>query len=437
MRTVLRNMFAAATNVRNYRLFIIGQAISQIGGWIQIVAQGWLVLKITGSPGALGTVAAVQTLPVLLFSPYAGVIVDRVDKRKLLIWVQVGCATMSTILGTLVLTDVVRLWQVYLLAGCVGMIRCFDNPARQSFVHEIVSGKYLHNAVTLNSIVLNTARVVGPSIAGTTIVLGGLGICFLLNAASFLAVVVALLVMRTAELDRSVPARRAKLIEGLNYVRRTPALAVPLAMTGIVGCLAFEWPVVLPVVAERVLHGDARTYGFLTAAMGIGAIVGGLGVSAMARTGMRMLVVSSSALGVTVLVASVAPNLVTMLVCMAAVGAATISMTATSNSTLQLTAAPQMRGRVMALWAVGMMGSTAIGAPIVGFAMEHFGARSGLVIGGVSCLGAAALGAVAVFRNWTGSPADALPDDAGLPADAPDAALPVDAATGADSKIPA
>ncbi|BCB77907.1 MFS transporter [Phytohabitans flavus] len=325
-------------------------------------------------------------------------IADRVDKRKLLIWVQLGSALLAAVLGVLVLTDVVRLWHVYVLAFGVGLLRCLDFPARQSFVHEIVSHKHLHNAVTLNSVLLNAARVIGPSIAGATIVLGGIGLCFLLNAVSFLAVVASLAVMNVAALTRSAPSERARLVDGFAYVRRTPALAVPLVMTGIIGCLAYEFPVVLPVVAERVLHGDARTYGFLTAAMGAGAILGGLLVSAAGRTGMRMLVWSSLALGGTMLLAAVAPNLATMMVALAAVGAATIATTATSNSTLQLGSAPQMRGRVMALWSTAMMGSTAIGAPVVGTAMEHLGARVGLVIGGVSCLVAALLGMVSRYQ---------------------------------------
>lgn len=280
-----RQAFSSLANP-NYRRYTRGQAISLAGTWMQMIAQSWLVLELTGSATALGTVIALQTLPTLLLGPYAGVIADRMDKRRLMIGLQAAMGVLALALGLLTITGVVTLWQVYVLALLLGIDNCFENPARQSFVLEMVGPDDLRNAVSLNSVMVNVARVVGPAIAGIVISLGGIGLCFLLNAASFVAVIVSLVRLDTAALLPSIPAPRApgQLREGFAYVRSTPALAVPLLMMALVGCLAYEFQVVLPVLAQQTFAGDARTYGFLTAAMGLGAVVGGLYVAAWGRT---------------------------------------------------------------------------------------------------------------------------------------------------------
>ena len=285
-----------------------------------------------------------------------------------------------------------------MLALLLGIDNCFENPARQSFVLEMVGPDDLRNAVSLNSVMVNVARVVGPAIAGIVIASAASALCFLLNAASFVAVVVSLIRLDTAALQPSAPTPRApgQLREGFAYVRRTPALAVPLLMMALVGCLAYEFQVVLPVVAQETFAGDARTYGFLTAAMGVGAVVGGLYVAGWGRTGMPALVVASGLFGLAMLGTAAAPTLPLALVGMALVGASSVAFLSTGNSTLQLAADPQMRGRVMALWAVAFLGSTPIGGPIAGLVVEWFGGRAGLVLGAVACLVAAVAGAVVV-----------------------------------------
>ncbi|WP_433276886.1 MFS transporter [Pseudonocardia xinjiangensis] len=395
-----RQTFASLSNP-NYRRYISGQSISLVGTWMQTIAQSWLVLQLTGSATALGLVVALQTLPTLVLGPYGGVIADRMDKRKLMIGLQSMMGALALLLGLLTITGVVQLWHVYALAFLLGLNNCFENPARQSFVLEMVGPTDLRNAVSLNSVLVNCARAVGPAVAGIVIATGGIGLCFMLNALSFVAVVVSLSRLDTSKLSPSDPAPRApgQLREGFSYVRRTPKLAVPLLMMGLVGCLAYEFQVVLPIVASETFRGDARTYGFLTAAMGVGAVVGGLYVAARGRTGMKSMVVGATAFGVALLATAFSPTLMLALGGMALVGAASVAFQSTGNSTLQLTAAPHMRGRVMALWAVAFLGSTPIGGPIAGVVSQHFGGRAGLVLGAIACLVAAGLGAIVVRRE--------------------------------------
>jgi MFS family permease len=401
-----RQTFSSLSN-RNYRRYLSGQSVSLVGTWMQTIAQSWLVLQLTSSATALGIVIALQTLPTLVLGPYGGLIADRMDKRRLMIGLQSVMGAQALLLGLLVITGTAHLWHVYVLAVVLGLINSFENPARQSFVLEMVGPADLRNAVSLNSVLVNCARAVGPAVAGLVIAYGGLAVCFLLNAASFAAVVTSLVRLDVAALVPSKPAPRApgQLREGLAYVRRTPALAVPLLMMALVGCLAYEFQVVLPIVASETFSGDARTYGFLTAAMGAGAVVGGLWVAAKGRTGPLPLVVACVAFGFAMLATALAPTLTTALLGMGLVGAASVTFQSIGNSTLQLTAAPHMRGRVMALWAVAFLGSTPIGGPIAGVVSQQFGGRAGLALGALACLVAAGFGALAVRKEKSaGSP---------------------------------
>ena len=400
LNALRRQTFSSLSN-RNYRRYLSGQSISLVGTWMQTIAQSWLVLQLTHSAAALGLVIALQTLPTLLLGPYGGLIADRMDKRRLMIGLQSVMGAQALLLGLLTITGTAQLWQVYVLAVVLGMINSFENPARQSFVLEMVGSTDLRNAVSLNSVLVNCARAVGPAVAGLVIAFGGLGICFLVNAVSFVAVVTSLVRLDVSALLPSKPAPRApgQLREGLTYVRRTPALAVPLLMMALVGCLAYEFQVVLPIVASETFAGDARTYGFLTAAMGVGAVVGGLLVAARGRTGLWPLVVSCCAFAVAMLATALAPTLTMALIGMGLVGAASVTFQSIGNSTLQLGSEPHMRGRVMALWAVAFLGSTPIGGPIAGLVSQQFGGRAGLALGAVACLAAAALGAVAARRE--------------------------------------
>jgi MFS family permease len=390
----------SALAVPNFRLYVSGQAISLIGTWMQMTAQAWLVLTLTGSSTMLGLIVALQTLPVLLLGPYGGVIADRVDKRALMVVLQAAMGVQALVLGVLAVTHVVTVWEIGLLAALLGFNNAFENPARQSFMSEMVGPDHLRNAVTLNSVLVNVARSIGPALAGLLIATVGEGACFLANAASFLAVIYSLTRLDRAALMPSPPAVRAagQLREGLRYVAATPALLIPLLMMALVGCLGYEFTVSLPVMARSALHVGATGYGFMTSAMGVGAILGGLVVAWRGTTGVRTLTLVVTAFAGTFALAALAPSLPLELVALAMLGWASISFMATGNSTLQLTADPMMRGRVMSLWFVAFQGSTPIGGPIIGWIIAAAGARAGLGTGAAVCILAASLGLLGLRR---------------------------------------
>jgi MFS family permease len=399
LRDTRRRTFAALA-VPNYRRYFFGQATSLIGTWMQMAAQSWLVLSLTGSATALGVIVALQTLPVLLLAPYGGVIADRVDKRRLMIGLQIAMGLQALILGVLTITGEVRIWEVGALAVVLGLNNAFENPARQSFVLEMVGAETLRNAVSLNAVQVNVARAVGPAVAGVLIATVGLGECFLINAASFVAVVLSLVRMDRTALFPTQPAVRAagQLREGLRYAAATPEIIVPLLMMGLVGTLAYEFQVSLPVMARHVLHSGAEGYGFMTSAMGLGAIVGGLVVAARGRTGLRPITIAALAFAIAFGLAALAPDMAVELIALALVGGASVSFMSIGNSTLQLAADPSMRGRVMALWFVALQGSTPIGGPLVGAIITLAGARTGLGVGALACLFAGGLGFAAQRR---------------------------------------
>ena len=401
---ITRRTFSALA-IPNFRLFFFGQSTSLVGTWMQSVAQSWLVFTVTHSATAIGFVLALQMLPVLLLAPYGGVIADRVNKRRLLIVLQSLMGVQALVLGVLAMTHVVVFWEICVLAVILGLNNCFEIPARQAFMLEMVGPEHVRNAVSLNSTMVNAARAVGPAVAGVLIATVGVGVCFLVNAASFIAVVTSLTSMDPKALKPSPPAPRAKgqLREGLRYVAREPRLWVPLLMAGIVGTFAYEFQVTLPVLAKQTFGGNAATYGFLTAAMGFGAVFGGLMTAARGRPGLKTMTIAGTGFGVAMLCAArshrrspsgSSPWAVT--------GFAAITFMATGNSTLQLEARPSMRGRVMALWAVAFMGSTPIGGPLIGWIVEVAGARAGIAVGGLSCLIAAGIGLFAMRRLGIG-----------------------------------
>ncbi|MGO9906626.1 MAG: MFS transporter [Solirubrobacteraceae bacterium] len=394
----------AALRIRNYRLYFAGQAVSLAGTWMQSVALSWLVFELTHSGTAIGLVLAAEFLPVLVLGAYGGLVADRVPKRPLLIGTQTALASLATILGVLVITDVITLWMVFVLAALLGVVLAVDNPTRQTFVMEMVGNERIQNAVSLNSVLTNASRAVGPAVAGGLIALVGVGICFLANAASFLAVLAALALMRVQELHPTEPAGHepGQLRAGFHYVRTTRGLLIPLLMMALIGTLAYEFPVVLPLLAHQSLHGGAGTFGFLTSAMGAGAVAGGLLVATLEITGVEPLTAAAATFGIAIVGAAAAPTFATELVALVLVGAASTVFMATGNSTLQLTSDPSFRGRVMALWSVTFSGSTPIGGPIVGVVCEFASPRAGLVLGAAACLLAAALGATAVTRTPPG-----------------------------------
>ena len=384
----------SSLKVPNYRLYFTGQSISLAGTWMQMTAQSWLVLTLTHSSTDLGLALALQTVPILLLAPYGGVVADRTDKRRLMVVLQTLMGLQALALGLLTVLGVVRFWQVCLLAVILGLNNAFENSARQAFVREMVGKDELRNAITLNSVTVNAARAVGPAIGGILIATVGIGVCFLVNAASFAAVVTSLLVMNRFALRPSPPAPRARgqLREGLRYAARTPAIAIPLAMMSLVGLLAYEFPVSLPVLAERTFHGGSEAYGFMTAAMGAGAVAGGLYTAARGRTGLRPMIIASVGFGAAILACAFAPVLALAYAALVFVGWASVSFIATGNSTIQLSSEPSMRGRAIALWQVGFQGTTPIGGPAIGWIIALSDPRIGLAAGGASCLLAAVVG---------------------------------------------
>ncbi len=386
-----RNQTFASLKTRNYRLYFIGQTVSLSGTWMQIIAQSWLVLKLTGSGTALGLVTALQFLPVLFLWPLAGVIIDRVPKRKLLYCTQTAAGLLALVLGVLTVTGAVRLWMVDILALCLGFVNAFDNPTRQTFVSEMVDKEQLPNAVSLNSTQINLARAVGPAIGGILIATIGLAFCFLINAFSYIPVLIALGMMRDKELHRVPPAPRAKgqLWLGLHYVLSVPQLRDALLMMGVIGMFAYEFNVILPLFARFTFHGDASNYAALNTAMGLGAVVGGLIGANRKNISPPMLTKAALWFGTSILLTSIAPNFMLASAALVLVGIFSINFLSLSNIILQLGSAPEMRGRVMALWSMAFLGSTPIGGPIIGWLGEHAGPRWGLATGGMAALLAA------------------------------------------------
>jgi len=414
MNSTLGRTFSSL-RVRNYRLFFGGQSISLSGTWIQRVAQAWLVLELTGSGTAVGLVTALQFVPLLLLAPLGGVIADRVNKRRLLMLTQTLASLSAATLGVVVLTGVVELWMVYLLAFILGVAGSIDNPTRQTFVLEMVGRDQLTNALALNSSLINAARVVGPAVAGALIITVGIGWCFVINAVSYLAVIAALGLMRADELDSAPvqPRRPGQLREGFRYVRSTPAVLTPILMMAVAGTFAYEYQVVLPLVARFTFGGDAQTFTTMTSAMGVGAVAGGLYTASRQTRPAITLARIAAVFGTIQVLAALAPNLIVSLVLLVALGGMGVSFIALGNSTLQLTAAPEMRGRVMGLWAVAFLGTTPFGAPIMGWIGEHVGPRWALGLGGVAVI----LTAVGGWRSLTSvdrEAAEATEPDVGL-----------------------
>lgn len=387
----------------NYRLYFAGQIVSVSGTWMQGIAQGWLVLQLTGSGTWLGLVTGLQFLPILLAGPFGGVIADRVDKRRLMMVTQSVMAVLALTLGVLVATGAIQLWMVLLLAFAFGCVVAIDNPARQSFVLEMVGSEDLPNAVTLNSVVVNAARAVGPAIGGVLIATVGLAACFFFNGVSYLAVIVALYRMRPAELHLSKRAQRGpkQLREGFSYVWRNPELRIPLLVMAAVGTLTYEFHVTLPLLAKFTFGGNALTYGMLSSVMGVGAVIGGLASARKSEASVAALLRATWVFGALMLLVAFSPNLPFAIFAILLVGAASIRFMAIANAALQLGSAPHMRGRVMALWGVAFLGSTPIGGPAIGVIGQTYGARAALVVGALTAIAAAAVGQRSLRRSST------------------------------------
>ena len=384
-------------SIRNYRLFASGQLVSLTGTWMQNVAQDWLVLDLTNRSGtALGITTALQFLPMLLFGLLGGVFADRHDKRKVMLATQAAQGILALSLGVLVVTGVVQTWMVFGFAFALGMTTVFDLPARQAFVVEMVGPKDVTNAVGLNSATFNSARIIGPAIAGVMIAHGGTAPVFFLNAASYVAVIVGLRRMRTSELfpSRTIARAKGQLREGLRYVARRKDLLLPIVLVGVIGMMGLNFQITLALMARNEFHRGPDTYGTLSALLAAGSLAGALLTARRKRPTQRVLIGSAVAFGVLETALGFMPNLFLFSLLLVPTGLAVITFTSTGLSTVQLGAGEEMRGRVLALYALVFVGGTPIGAPIIGWFGEHVGPRSTFVVGGLSSL------VVSVAAGW-------------------------------------
>jgi MFS family permease len=389
----LSAMFAAL-RVPNFRRYVAGQSLSLIGTWVETVAQALLVLHLTHSGTILGLTTAARYGPILILSPYAGLLVDRYAKRHILLATQTGLGLVSAVLGVAVLAGEIRLWQIFVLALFFGAFSAVDNPARQAFVQEVVGHGLIRNAVTLNSTTVNVARVIGPTIAAVLVSTIGIGWCFIVNAVSFAFVIASLLTLDPARLHPAPAAHRhrGQLRAGLRYAARVPAIARPLLMMAIVGTFTFEFEVSLPLLARNTFHGSSTTYSWLLAGLGAGAVAGGLYAARYARTGVTRLAVASLCYALSVGFVALAPSLPVAIAACVLTGAASIAFLTAGNSTIQLASEPDYRGRVTALWSMALVGSTPIGSPIIGALSDAAGPRYALGLGAVACAAAAVIG---------------------------------------------
>jgi MFS family permease len=399
--------------IPNYRRYFAGQVVSLAGNWMQIVAEMWLVLRLTGNGALVGLAAALQFLPIMVAGAWGGLLADRLPKRGVLMTTQALMALPALALFGLVETGTVTAWMVFALIFLRGSVNAVDNPARQAFVFEMVGGDHVVNAVSLNSVIVHTARIAGPAAAGAVIAVAGVGPCFLVNALSFVAMLVALRGMDAARLHAVPAAVRApgQLREALRYVRSTPALRTPLLMMAVVGTLSFNFQVLLPLLARFTWHGTATTYAVLTSAMGVGSVIGALVSSARGRVSLLLLAGSSVAFGVLTLLAAGAPAFALQVAVLVPLGAASVTFAAGVNSSLQLASEPAMRGRVMALYSVVFLGSTPIGAPLVGWIAEAAGPRAGLLVGGLAALATGLLALSSAPVGWRAHAGVAVADD--------------------------
>ncbi|MBI1378013.1 MAG: MFS transporter [Frankiales bacterium] len=385
-----------ALSVRNYRLYFSGQVLSNAGTWMQRVAQDWLVLDLSGSSGvALGITTGLQFLPYLLFSLWGGTLADRFDRRRLLLTTQAAMGALAVVLGVITLRGNATVELVYLLAFLLGVASAIDNPARQAFVNEIVGPDSLHNAISLNSASFNLARLAGPALAGLLVALIGSGWVFVLNGASFVVTIAALLLMRPAELFPQVRQRGSvRFVEGLRYVRERRHLVLVLVMLFGVATFGLNYQLTMALMARQQFHLGAAEFGLMSTALAAGALVGSLLAARRHHVSLRLVVGAALAFGGVEVLVGLSPSYPAMLLSLPFAGALAMTFTTSSQSYLQTHADSWVRGRVMGIFTLVFFGGTPLGAPVIGWAADAFGPRSGLVGGGLLTVAWVVLGAL-------------------------------------------
>jgi MFS family permease len=398
----MSSMFHALRS-HNYRLWAAGALVSNVGTWMQRVGQDWLVLTVLThhNATAVGTVMALQFGPPLLLLPLTGLAADHLDRRKLLLFTQGAAGVLALGLGLVTLAGVVQLWQVYGFALLLGIVTAFDAPARQAFVSDLVTDDDLANAVALNSASFNGARMLGPAVAGVLIAVVGEGWLFLVNAASYAAVMASLWLLRVHELhvEARPASTRGSLLAGFRYVARRPDLMAVLVMLFLLGTFGFNFAIFISTMSVTVFHGDASQYGLLTSSMAAGTMCGALLSARREFPGMILMGSAAAAFGVTLAVAAVMPGPLLFAALLFFVGVAALTFMTASNSMMQLTTERSMRGRVLALRIAVVMGGTPIGAPLVGWVVDRFGARWALGVGALAGVAAAAVAVVYLARH--------------------------------------
>ncbi|NGO48737.1 MFS transporter [Streptomyces ureilyticus] len=387
----------SSLRIRNYRLFASGAIVSNTGTWMSRITQDWLVLSLTGSSAAVGITTALQFLPMLLFGLYGGVIADRYPKRRMLFFTQGALGLCGLALAVLTLSGQVQVWHVYLIAFLLGMVTVVDNPTRQTFVSEMVGPDQVRNAVSLNSANFHSARLIGPAVAGVLISTVGSGWAFLINGLAFLAPITGLLLMRTSELHvvERVPRGKGQLREGLHYVASRPELIWPIVLIGFIGTFGFNFPIWLTAFADEVYHAGAGTYGFLNTLMAVGSVAGALLTARRGSVRLRLLVGAAVLFGALEIAAAFSPSYWLFALLMIPTGMAALTVNTTANASVQMATDPAMRGRVMSLFMMVFVGGTPLGAPIVGWITDTFGARIGFAFGGlISLLAAVTVGVI-------------------------------------------
>lgn len=376
--------------IRNYRMFLSGTAVSNVGTWLQRTAQDWLVLDLThGSAAALGMATALQFLPMLLFGLFGGVLADRYPKRPMLIVAQSLMAMLALTIGLLTVTGVAQVWHVYLMAFTLGVISCVEVPTRQAFVVEMVGRRDLSNAIALNSSMFNLARVVGPAVAGVLIyLLGGTGPLFLINALTFTAVISSLVFMRRSELNPTVPVPRAKgqLREGLRYVIQREELLMPILLIAFVSMFAQSFSMSIALMARQVFNAGASSFGLASSMFAIGALGGALLAARRARPSKRLLIAGALGFGLFQVATALAPFYPAYLLLLVPTGIALITINTAANASVQLATSPDMRGRVMGIYMLVFTGGAPVGAPLIGWLSDLGGPRAGVLLSGLLVL---------------------------------------------------
>ena len=380
---------------RNFQLFFSGQLISLIGTWMQTVAQAWLVYRITGSSLLLGSVGFASQIPVFLFAPIGGIVADRHNRHRVVIGTQISAMVLASILAALTLTRTVQVWHIFLLASLLGLVNAFDIPGRQSFLVDMVGKEDLMNAIALNSSMFNGARVIGPAIAGILVAKIGEGWCFFANAVSYIAVIAGLLMMRVPPRSyrSSTASPLAHVMEGFRFVRHTAPIRAILLLLGLVSLVAMPYTVLMPVFADRILHGGARGLGILMGATGVGALLGGLTLAT--RTGVRGLgrwiTLSCGGLGASLILFSLSRSFWLSATLLLPVGFCMMLQMSSSNTLIQAMVPDHLRGRVMAVYSMMFMGMAPFGALFGGALADRLGAQLTVSMGAVACIGGAAL----------------------------------------------